>query len=402
MNNVELIQREIDARANLETEARAILVAAEGNDPSPEDQERFDKLVAAAEIKKARIDSLAKMETDAQKVNELRAGFEVTTASGEPPKNADEPSGSTRALMANIAETRSSKSEVDNYWEASVDEMRSAFETRAIADFSDSNSLYVSDFLGRLVVYLRTTSPWLQIASVVTGDGRPLIVPNLTADPTVVAPGEGTAITENSGTLGTVTATPTSYKTLSYISFESSQDEQVGLLNAIAATQGRSLGIFAGTAMSATILTGAGNGGTATGSPFFTGPDLVGLYYSVPPAARAVGSWVMSNGALLKTRKLTDTNGQFLWGFGLIAGQPDTLLGRPVFEDPGLATPASATKSVIFGAGDVVFIKQAPLRVASSVDVRFANDQIAIKSVYRAGAAVADNASIKYLVSAAV
>jgi HK97 family phage major capsid protein len=273
-------------------------------------------------------------------------------------------------------------------------------ELRAIADFSDKNSLYVSDFLGRLIVYMRIASPVIGLASVVSGDNRPLIIPNLTADVTSYAPGEGTAITESTPTLGTVTATPVVYKALSYLSWESTEDEQVGLLAAVARSQGRELGYKAGTAMSATILTGAGNAGTATGTPFFLATDLIDLFYSVPPDARAAGSWVAANGAISKMRKFTDTYGQFLWVPGLTEGQPDRFLGRPVYEDPGLATPASATKSVLFGDFSAVFIKQGPMRVATSTEARFANDQIAIKTVYSAGAAVSDAGVVKYLVSA--
>ncbi|HEY6013831.1 MAG TPA: phage major capsid protein [Candidatus Limnocylindrales bacterium] len=389
----DLIKRERDERGREEAEVRAIYEAAkvENRDPSAEEEERADKIIASSDARKARIAKFEKLEADAKNAEELRRGLpEPTDVEPE-----DKPRNHTTQLIEMIRGLKEGSAMQEAVWAIPQGE-----ELRAIADFSDKASLFVSDFLGRLIVYMRIASPVLSLASVVSGDNRPLIIPNLTADPTSYAPGEGTAITESTPTLGTVTATPVVYKALSYISWEASEDEQVGLLSAIARSQGRELGYKAGTAMSATILTGAGNAGTATGTPFFLATDLIDLFYSVPPDARAAGSWVGATGTLSKMRKFTDTYGQFLWVPGLTEGQPDRFLGRPVYEDPGLATPASATKSVLFGDFSVVFVKQGPMRVATSTDARFINDQIAIKTVYSAGAAVADAGSVKYLVSA--
>jgi HK97 family phage major capsid protein len=389
----DLILRERNERGREEAEVRAIYEAAKGEnrDPSAEEEERADKIIASSEARKARIAKFEKLEADAKVVHELRQGLpEPAEGNPEEPKT-----GTTSQIIEMIRGLKAGSAMQETTWA-----MPQGAELRAIADFSDKNSLYVSDFLGRLIVYMRIASPVIGLASVVSGDNRPLIIPNLTADVTSYAPGEGTAITESTPTLGTVTATPVVYKALSYLSWESTEDEQVGLLAAVARSQGRELGYKAGTAMTATILTGSGNAGTATGTPFFLATDLIDLFYSVPPDARAAGSWVGSTGTLSKMRKFTDTYGQFLWVPGLTEGQPDRFLGRPVYEDPGLATPASATKSVLFGDFSAVFVKQGPMRVATSTDARFVNDQIAIKTVYSAGAAVSDAGVVKYLVSA--
>ena len=65
---------------------------------------------------------------------------------------------------------------------------------------------------------------------------------------------------------------------------------------------------------------------------------------------------------------------------------------RAVFEDPNLATPASATKSVCYGELSLWTIKQRPIRMAVSSDYPFNLDNIDIKSVYRAGGALPDAA----------
>lgn len=282
-----------------------------------------------------------------------------------------------------------------------------AVSQRAIADFSDSAALYMNDFSTRVAVYMRTLSPLLSVATVISADnGRPLVLPNLTADPTAYSPGEGTAITENSGTLGEATATPVSYKALSYISAEAEEDEMVGLMQLISQSQGRQIGFMAGTAMSASLLTAATNGGTATGlgggstATFFGYEDLLDLKYGRAYPYRQVGGWLMANGAIKKARKWRDLNGQYLWQPSIAAGEPDRFDGQPVYEDPGLATPASATKSVVYGDLSAWVVKQRGLRVAISTEYRFNTDQVAIRTVYRAGGALPDAAALAYIVSA--
>jgi HK97 family phage major capsid protein len=279
--------------------------------------------------------------------------------------------------------------------------------SRAIADFSDAAHLFMNDFSTRVAVYARTASPLLAISTVIDADnGRPLVLPNLSADPASVSPGEGTAITENSGTMGEATAIPVSYKTLSYISAEAEEDELVGLLQLISRVQGRELGIKAGTAMTASLVSAASNGGTANGlgggstATFFGYEDLIDLKMGRAPQYRASGSWLMANGAIKKVRKFRDLNGQYLWQPAIAQGQPDLFDGQPVYEDPGLATPASVTKSVLYGDFSGWVIKQRGLRVAVSTEYRFNTDQVAIRTVLRAGGALPDVASVAYLISA--
>jgi len=128
--------------------------------------------------------------------------------------------------------------------------------------------------------------------------------------------------------------------------------------------------------------------------------DLLDLIYGRAVPYRVAGSFVMSNGALVKIRKFVDGQANYLWTPSMVPGQPDRLFGYAIYEDPYLATPASATRSVLFGDMSAYVIKQLPLKTAVSTDVKFAEDQVAFKSVYRAGGALPDTAAIAYLVSA--
>ncbi|HEV8642375.1 MAG TPA: phage major capsid protein [Methylomirabilota bacterium] len=60
-------------------------------------------------------------------------------------------------------------------------------------------------------------------------------------------------------------------------------------------------------------------------------PDsLITLVYTVNSAYRANGTWAMNSATLAAIRKLKDTQNQYLFQPGLIAGQPDRLLGYPI------------------------------------------------------------------------
>jgi HK97 family phage major capsid protein len=284
-------------------------------------------------------------------------------------------------------------------------------QVRAISDFANGSSLYVSDFMTRVAFYARTASPWIGLANVVTSEnGRPMVVPKLTGDVTVYTPGEGTAITPSDPTLANVTITPVGFKALTVLSRESFDDAEYNLSDLLARSHARAIGLAFGSTFTTTVLAGINNGGTATGiggngtgtATFVGYEDLLDLKYSRAAPYRANGRWIMSNGMIRKGRKYKDAQGQYLWpAGGVAAGQPDSLDGHGVYEDPALAAPASATKSVVYGdllAG--LIIKASPLRVELSTDYLFNSDQVAIKTVQRLDGAVQDPAALAYLVSA--
>ncbi|MGV8831250.1 MAG: phage major capsid protein [Devosia sp.] len=79
-------------------------------------------------------------------------------------------------------------------------------------------------------------------------------------------------------------------------------------------------------------------------------PDkLIGMMYSLPGPYRNNGSWLINGTALGVIRTLKDTNGAYIWQPGLQAGQPSTLLGRPVVEAVDMPDIASGTFPIMFG-----------------------------------------------------
>jgi len=420
----EYAQREFEAYRADDAAIRAILDRAseEKRSTNAEEDEQLDKLWASASGHKAKADRLAAHAVESADMTRLaeavrsRIGDVVDEESGKPePAKVDEFREAIRAAREHIKGSGTSKFSERVFmvpddpaiWTQPLHEAEES--VRAVSNFANGGSLWIADFSTRVAVYERTAAPWFNIASVITADnGRELRLPTVTADPTAYTPGEGTAITPADPTLGTVTLTTTAYKELNYISAEAEEDEVIGYLPIIARVQGRALGLAASSGFTTSILAGAANGGTATGAggagtatnTFFGYEDLISLKYGRAAQYRATGVFVMANAAIQKVRKFRDQNGLYFFQPAIGPGMPDLFDGNPVYEDPNLATPASATKSVLFGDPQSVVIKQVPLRVAVSTEYAFNLDNIAIKSVHRAGAAVWDAPGIAYLVSA--
>ncbi|CAK7257251.1 MULTISPECIES: phage major capsid protein [unclassified Shinella] len=59
---------------------------------------------------------------------------------------------------------------------------------------------------------------------------------------------------------------------------------------------------------------------------------LISLMYALPAVYRNRGVWVLNGTSLAAIRKLKDGQGNFLWQPSFQAGQPETILGRPVAE----------------------------------------------------------------------
>lgn len=407
------VDREYEAYRKDDAEARAILdlVAEEKRSVTAEEEQRFDALIASRDAHKKRADQLKQSDDDAKEVADaVRTVAEAVSDVTSGRSDAGRFTGNDELIRA-IREVSAAQlgrlEETERVVVQAID-LQKRSEFRAIADFSDNGALYTTDFATQIAIYKRTLSPWIDLSSIINADnGRPLNLPKLTADPTTYTPGEGTAITESTPTIGSAALTTKAYKGLSYVSAEAEEDELVGLLPILARQQARSIGLSFGSDSTTAVLAAINNGGTATGlsggstATFVGYEDLLDLKYGRAVPYRVAGVFVASNGMIKKMRKYTDKNGQYLWQPAIAAGQPATFDGNAVYEDPNLAAPASATKSAIFGdPSAALVIKQMPIRTAVSTDFKFDTDQVAVKSVWRAGLAVPDPAALAYIVSA--
>ncbi|VDS07604.1 Phage capsid family protein [Paracoccus haematequi] len=76
---------------------------------------------------------------------------------------------------------------------------------------------------------------------------------------------------------------------------------------------------------------------------------LIKLMYSLPAPYRNKGAWAMNGITLGILRTLKDTQGQYVWQPSLQAGQPETILGRPVIEMVDLGDIAANEQPIVYG-----------------------------------------------------
>ena len=94
---------------------------------------------------------------------------------------------------------------------------------------------------------------------------------------------------------------------------------------------------------------GAETGVTATSATAITMDEVMDLYYSLRAPYRRNAVFLMNDSTIKAIRKLKNGNGDYLWQPSLTAGQPDTLLNRPVYTSSYMPAIAAGNKTILFG-----------------------------------------------------
>lgn len=124
---------------------------------------------------------------------------------------------------------------------------------------------------------------------------------------------------------------------------------------------------------------------------------LVDLVQSLRAPYRQGAVFVMNGFTLAMIRKMKTAEGQFLWSPGLVAGQPDTLLGYPVVETEDMPDIGSGTTPIAFGNFRAGYL------VAERGETAILRDPFSHKpfvhfyATRRIGGAVADSQAIKLM-----
>ncbi|WP_312444608.1 phage major capsid protein [Lacrimispora sp.] len=95
--------------------------------------------------------------------------------------------------------------------------------------------------------------------------------------------------------------------------------------------------------------TGGASEGVATATANITFDDVMDLFYSVKSPYRKKSTFVMNDSTVKALRKLKDNNGTYIWQPSVQAGQPDTVLNRPVVTSAYAPAIAAGGKVIAFG-----------------------------------------------------
>lgn len=148
------------------------------------------------------------------------------------------------------------------------------------------------------------------------------------------------------------------------------------------------------------LVTKTGNASTLGSAP---ADLLISHMYSLPAAYRARGTWLMNGSTLAAIRKLKDgSTGVYLWQPSYQAGQPETILGRPVIEVPDMDDVGAAAEPILFGdiATAYRIVDRVSLSILVNPYIQATNGITRIHATRRVGAAVVQPAAIRKIVCA--
>lgn len=374
------LKAQTEARARAWEAAKALLdnAAAEKRDLTAEEQVQFDRINADLDERAAAIDNIRKIEEREAKAAELSRGLEIAS----PKSDSD--------LLRAIA-----RGEVRGH----------NFEARTL---TPSSNLVPTGFFDQVWMKAREVGPMLRVGNILnTASGEDIVFPQLTAYSSAALVAAGGTIAASDPTFSSVTIGAYKYSFLVPVADELLVDSGVNLEAELAKAGGNSIGYAVNTALTTgtgssqpngvvTAASSAVTGTAAAGAP--TGDDIINLYYSLDGAVRAASNFAfMANATTIASiRKLKDTTGAYLFQPSLAAGTPDTLIGRPLVENPAMASGTSA-KSILAGDWDAYRVRVAGgLQVAQSSDYQFNLGVVNYRFQIRVDGDLLDTSAIKY------
>jgi HK97 family phage major capsid protein len=221
-----------------------------------------------------------------------------------------------------------------------------------------------------------------------TQSGENLVIPTTTALSTSGSVAAGGTITESNPTFSSITLGAEKYGALVQAAAELVSDSGFNIADYLATQLGTSLGIQANSVLTTKLSNAVGTavtGGTGVGGAA-SYENLIDLVYGIQDGARVLPglAFQMSKTGIAAARKLKDGAGNYIWTNSAVPGQPATLLGYPVYENPAIAAVGTGTKSVLFGHQESFVTRVAGgIRVDQSNDFAFNTDTVTYRGLIR-------------------
>jgi HK97 family phage major capsid protein len=229
-------------------------------------------------------------------------------------------------------------------------------EQKAVVNVISTTGVPVpKSFQNKLIIALEEENIMRQLATVLTTESDkdiPVVATKGSADWT----DESGAFNESDDTFGTVTLSAYKLTRILKVSEEILEDVTFDLEGYLVQSFARALAVPEeaamvsgdGTKKPTGVIIGAGTGVTALSETAITTDEIIDLYYSLKRVYRDKSTWIMHDSTIKAVRKLKDSNNDYIWAKGL-AGEPDTILGRPVRASNAMPTLAESAKVIAFG-----------------------------------------------------
>lgn len=388
----EYIDRQVEQRQRAWEAAKALLdtAAAEKRDLTSEEEASYKKMNDELNERSARIEAL---KADAEREAKIEAATREIAGQVRPTSKAVSNDSDVIRSMAR-GETRSF-----------------TFEQRDVTKASTGAPVPTS-FYDQVIAQARLVGPMLDTSTVLrTAGGENLQIPSQAGWSTAAITAEGSAISESDPAFNSfITLGAYKYSFLVQLSRELIEDSGVDILSFLATQTGNAIGfavnnaltVGTGTTQPKGVVAAAGSGvlGTVAGG-LFTADNLIDLAYSLDGAARRLPGvgWMMNTASLGAVRKLKDTAGNYIFSPALADGN-DQVLSYPVYENPAMASQASAAKSVIFGHLPSYYVRMAGgLRLDRSDDYAFNADLVTFRASMRVDGNLPQTSHIKYFIN---
>jgi len=361
----DFIKSQIDARNNLIAQAREVLdiAQAEARGLSAEENQKIARI-------EADIDAADTAISTARSISEREARAAEAAASFAP---------STAAVNTDADILRSIAS----------GEVRGHEFGREARTLVPSANTVGQSFYDQVFTIAQLVGPMLTVSEVFnTTSGENLVIPTVTATSSSGSVAAGGTITESNPTFSSITLGAEKYGALVQVAQELVSDAGFNITSYIAQQLGTSLGLQANSVLTTKLSAAAGSvvtGGTGVGGAA-TYENLIDLVYGIADGARVLPGlgFQMSKTGIAAARKLKDGAGNYIWTNSAVPGQPATLLGYPVYENPNVAAVGTAAKSVLFGHLPSFKVRVAGgIRVDQSADFAFNTDTVTYRGLIR-------------------
>lgn len=413
----EVANRLRDRRQNVWNEAKELAdrAAEENRAFSAEEQGKWDGLNGELDQLDTRIKAVLEQE---KRAKDADAAFDALA--GKPQTRGGQDNKQNTELRNFLLGTAGSPRSIEVRREGPVP---AEFRTLSKLTTGAGGNLVPVSFYDQLMAHLIEVSAILQAGATVlsTDSGETLQVPKTTGHSTALLTAEAGTISASDPAFSQAPLGAYKYGVLIQVSRELVDDSGVDLQGYLAMQAGRALGnalgadlitgngsskptgITASTTLAVTGPTGANGGLGATSATLNQGADLLfDLFYSViaPYRASRACAWLVKDSTMAALRKIKDTTGQYIFQPSLVAGTPDTMIGKPIYTDPFMPAIATSAKSIVFGDISQYFVRLAGgVRFERSDDFAFNTDLVTFRALVRGdGILVDQTGAVKHFI----
>jgi HK97 family phage major capsid protein len=271
---------------------------------------------------------------------------------------------------------------------------------------SEGGYLVPDEFEATLIEALNDENIIRSLANVINTSFGDKKIPVVASKGTATWTDEEAPIPESDDTFGMVNLGAHKLTTMIKVSEELLNDSVFNLEKYIAKEFARRIGraeeeaflLGNGTGKPTGIFTSGEIGVTTASATAITLDELLDLYHSLREPYRKNAIFLTNDSTIKAIRKLKDTTGQYLWQPSIQAGQPDTILNRPIKTSNYVPTIAAAAKTIAFGDYSYYWVADRQGRLFQRLNELFAETgQVGFRATQRVDGKLTLAESVKIL-----